>query len=167
MMFGKIRRKFVLERCGDGTQCVEVTETTYGRLPWWDITRKCAGCGETVNHSVRTLQNWVDKPQFCSWECRWRYGRRIRRHKERTCVVCENSFTTTRRDASNCSNACRQRAHRMGSSGRPSPARTQRNAQTWEILRKKRHPCPTRPVPPHNCRHARHRHQAPPVAPRP
>jgi hypothetical protein len=91
----------------------EVTETSYGRHPAYvPITRKCSGCGETVKRRVRTLQSWVDRPQFCSWECRWRYGRRIKRHKERTCVVCGASFTTTRRDAGYCSNACRQKAYR-------------------------------------------------------
>src|ERR1700739_5090025 len=112
-----MERTFVLERCGDGTGKVVVTDDGRHRKPRWvSITRECPACGKVETHSVRTIQSWIDKPHCCSWPCKARYRRTVKRHKERTCVICGNSFTTTRRDASYCSNACRQKAYRAGKS---------------------------------------------------
>src|SRR5258708_39102190 len=100
-MAGKIKRTFVLERCGDGTGSVVVAETSRGKSPKWVyVTGKCPACGKTATRSVRPIQSLVDRPVFCcGGRCEARYRRRMKRHKVGTCTVCGTSFNTTRRDA--------------------------------------------------------------------
>jgi hypothetical protein len=64
---------------------------------------KCIDCGEDHKWDV-----WKER---CS-RCYYRYMRAQRRHKQRCCLACGTSFTTTRNDAKFCSNACRQLTYR-------------------------------------------------------
>ena len=82
---------------------------------WWKHRRAgvpCGGgCGALVSH-------WYpgQKITTCSRRCS-KLATRVQ-HDDRTCEVCEETFTPKRKDARFCSSACRQDAYRQRKAGR-------------------------------------------------
>jgi hypothetical protein len=73
---------------------------------WKRFDQNCYGCDEPI--FTPTGRGWMG---VCSSRCYQRANRQWRRWPVR-CKVCKKSFTPVRKDASTCSNACRQRAYR-------------------------------------------------------
>jgi hypothetical protein len=69
------------------------------------ITSVCAGCGHRL---IYPAERRLRMPQTCSPACAQRVRRQLHRPKRLTCQICRKSFTSARRDARFCSNACRQ-----------------------------------------------------------
>ena len=89
--------------CG---QCASPEELAYAHA-----TGECPGCGIAMCFSPRDAYatRWV----ACSTRCYQRAWRRSRRVKQRTCEVCQTTFSTARTDARFCSGVCRQWAFRL------------------------------------------------------
>ena len=69
----------------------------------------CKGCGITMLSRLR----W--RGMTCSTRCAQRWLRQRRRVKNLICKTCGLRFERSRTDAKFCSNACRQKAHRLAS----------------------------------------------------
>jgi hypothetical protein len=86
--------------CG---QCLLPSEAESHRLK--DHRCICEGCGLELlvtNNSVKV----------CSRACAQRASRKSKREKQNRCERCQKTFTSARRDARYCSNACRQWTYR-------------------------------------------------------
>ena len=66
----------------------------------------CPGCGLTLSIPEEY------EIKACSSACAQRAVRKLRRPKQHFCEVCKVEFTSARRDARFCSDACRQWAYR-------------------------------------------------------
>jgi hypothetical protein len=74
----------------------------------------CVGCGRFVLHVVG--DRGLHRVLACSVRCRRAYynaRRVVPGSRDKQCVVCGTSFTSSRTDARTCSRACRQKAYRQ------------------------------------------------------
>ena len=74
----------------------------------------CETCERPVVNEV--TRRWREHT-FCSERCAWRWydadrNERASEARQKRCPVCDETFDATRRDATTCSPACRQRAYR-------------------------------------------------------
>jgi hypothetical protein len=88
----------------------------------WHHPHTCDTCGRAVVVEVRGSRS--RRHVFCCERCasRWhneQRNQRARQARERTCPICGRAFVGSRRDASTCSPACRQKAFRLRRKGIP------------------------------------------------
>jgi protein-arginine kinase activator protein McsA len=78
-------------------------------------TYTCATCGRPIHREARARQ--PKQRAFCSERCAWRWRNAQRdevaaQHRHKTCTACGAPFQATRRDATTCTAACRQKLYR-------------------------------------------------------